>query len=69
MKVLLRDNGGGIPKAVQEQVFNAFFTTKEKGTGLGLYLVQNEVKKIGGDVQLQSRSGEGTTFTIRLPEK
>lgn len=69
VKVFLRDNGGGIPKAVQEQVFNAFFTTKEKGTGLGLYLVQNEVKKIGGDVQLQSRSGEGTTFTIRLPEK
>ena len=69
VKVLLRDNGGGIPKAVQEQVFNAFFTTKEKGTGLGLYLVQNEVKKIDGDVQLQSRTGEGTTFTIRLPEK
>lgn len=69
VKVLLRDNGGGIPKAVQEQAFNAFFTTKEKGTGLGLYLVQNEVKKIGGDVQLQSRTGEGTTFTIRLPEK
>ena len=69
MKVFLRDNGGGIPKAVREQVFNAFFTTKEKGTGLGLYLVQNEVKKIDGDVQLQSRTGEGTTFTIRLPEK
>ena len=69
VKVFLRDNGGGIPKAVREQVFNAFFTTKEKGTGLGLYLVQNEVKKIDGDVQLQSRTGEGTTFTIRLPEK
>lgn len=63
------DDGGGIPEALQEKIFEAFFTTKDvgRGTGLGLATVQKLVKQYSGHLELHSQEGEGTTFVVRLP--
>ena len=61
------DNGTGIAPENKELVFDAFFTTKDTGTGLGLYIVQNEIKKIGGNVEVESSPGCGTCFTVTIP--
>ena len=63
----IRDNGIGIDPKNKELVFDAFFTTKDTGTGLGLYIVQNEIKKIGGNVEVESSPGCGTCFTVTIP--
>ncbi len=65
----IRDNGEGIPPEIKEDIFNPFFTTKQKreGNGLGLYIVYNEVSKMGGDLQLDSEVGAGSVFTITIP--
>lgn len=69
----ISDTGIGIPAAEQERVFNAFFRASNArrqavvGTGLGLSLVQKVVAEHGGQIELQSEVGAGTTFTIRLP--
>lgn len=64
------DNGEGIPTATLQRVFDPFFTTKEpgKGSGLGLSVVHGLVTKLGGDIAVSSLLGQGTTFTIHLPE-
>ena len=62
------DTGIGIPPENLEEIYNPFFTTKgSMGTGLGLYIVYNEVEKLGGEIDVTSRVGLGTTFRIRLP--
>ncbi len=61
------DTGPGIPEAIQEQVFQPFFSTKEEGTGLGLSIANRIVKDHGGRLSLQSQEGQGSTFTITLP--
>jgi len=63
------DTGVGIAKENLEKIFNPFYTTKEpgKGTGLGLYIVYNEVKKLNGDITVDSKQGEGTAFKILIP--
>jgi len=63
------DTGIGIAKENLEKIFNPFYTTKEpgKGTGLGLYIVYNEVKKLNGDITVESVLGEGTTFKVVIP--
>jgi len=61
------DNGCGIPPDVQQKMFTAFFTTKEKGTGLGLNLSRGIIQAHGGEMMLASEVGVGTTFDIRLP--
>ena len=69
LTIQVADNGPGIPEKNQESIFNPFFTTKDTGTGLGLYLVSSELEKLGGSIQVESRMGEGTVFTVNLPEK
>lgn len=63
------DNGCGIPKEIQSQIFDPFFTTKEvgKGTGLGLSTTFNIIEKHNGSIEVNSKEGEGTSFTICLP--
>lgn len=63
------DNGPGIPENVIQKIFEPFFTTKGcgKGTGLGLSICYNIVKAHGGDITVNSKEGEGTTFVIELP--
>jgi PAS domain S-box-containing protein len=65
----LADNGTGIESDVLKKIFEPFFTTKEvgKGTGLGLSQVYGFARQNGGDVQVASKLGEGTTVTIYLP--
>ncbi|MGE5354114.1 MAG: [Fe-Fe] hydrogenase large subunit C-terminal domain-containing protein [Acidobacteriota bacterium] len=63
------DTGCGIPKENIGKLFTPFFTTKKmgKGTGLGLAIVYGIIKMHRGDIGVQSKPGEGTTFTIKLP--
>ena len=63
------DTGSGIPEANLSQIFEPFFTTKEvgKGTGLGLGLSYEIVKKHQGEILVESEEGKGTTFTVRIP--
>ncbi len=61
------DTGGGIPQEQLSRIFEPFYTTKEKGSGLGLMIVQRIVREHGGRIELESRVGEGTRFRIWLP--
>ena len=71
--VSVTDRGRGISEEDIPRVFERFYradksrTRKEKGTGLGLAIVKHLTKSVGGDVDLQSRLGEGTTFKVILP--
>jgi signal transduction histidine kinase len=56
-----------MPPETLEKAFDLFYTTKEEGTGVGLALVRQAVELHGGDVEVQSRPGEGTVVTMRLP--
>jgi two-component system NtrC family sensor kinase len=65
----IADNGIGIAEANLSRIFDPFYTTKPvgQGTGLGLSICYGIIKKLGGDIQVQSAKGRGTTFTIVLP--
>ena len=67
--VTISDTGSGMPKEVQERIFEPFYTTKEagKGTGLGLSIAYDIIKKHKGDISVQSEAGKGTTFTVTIP--
>ncbi|GAB2667640.1 ATP-binding protein [Arenimonas aestuarii] len=67
--VSVGDTGKGIPEAIRERIFDAFFTTKPagEGTGLGLDIVRKIVEKHGGRIKVDSEVGQGTTFTVSLP--
>ncbi len=66
--VRVADTGPGIPEETLEKVFDPFFTTKKGGTGLGLSICYTIVKAHGGEIELRSRPGEGTTVLVSLPE-
>ncbi len=65
--VRVRDEGAGIPDEVKIKVFNPFFSTKDKGSGLGLAMTRKIVEEVGGTVRLESEVGKGTTVTVYLP--
>jgi signal transduction histidine kinase len=67
--IAVKDNGNGIPQKVLDKIFQPFFTTKPtgQGTGLGLSLSYDIVKAHGGELKVDTKEGEGTTFIIRLP--
>lgn len=68
VRLEIEDNGPGISEEAQEKIFNPFFTTKDKGTGLGLYIVNSEIEKVGGRISVASEEGKGTKFTLRIPD-
>ena len=63
----VRDNGEGIPHEILEQVFIPFFTTKEKGSGIGLSLSRRIVNLHGGSIHINSEPGKGTSIVARFP--
>ena len=69
VRVVVRDDGRGIPARDRERIFDPFFTTRVQdcGTGLGLSIVHGIVRRYEGRIDVQSRVGRGTSFTIDLP--
>jgi signal transduction histidine kinase len=65
--VRFRDHGSGIPPEVLPRIFIPFFTTRARGTGLGLALTQRIVEEAGGTIEVHSEPGRGTDFTVVLP--
>ena len=65
----VRDTGPGIPEDVREKIFNLYFTTKPKGTGIGLGIVQRIIYEHGGTISVNTTEGAGTDFVLRLPEQ
>jgi signal transduction histidine kinase len=67
VKINVADTGAGIPEEDFPKIFEPYFTTKENGTGLGLTVVFKVIKEHRGEINVQSREGEGTVFSITLP--
>jgi signal transduction histidine kinase len=67
--ISVKDNGNGIPQKILDKIFQPFFTTKPTGlgTGLGLSLSYDIVKAHGGELKVETKEGEGSTFIIQLP--
>ncbi|HTY88778.1 MAG TPA: HAMP domain-containing sensor histidine kinase [Candidatus Acidoferrum sp.] len=69
VEISVRDDGPGIAPDKIGRIFEAYYTTKERGTGLGLVIVKHNVELYGGAVQVESRLGNGAKFTIIIPAK
>ncbi len=71
VEVRIGDNGPGIPPDVVPRIFDPFFTTKDvgEGTGLGLAIVHELVERHGGEIEVDTQVGVGTTFTVTLPRR
>ncbi len=69
VEVTVKDSGCGIPQALLEQIWDPFFTTKSvgQGVGLGLAVTYNIINRHGGEIIVETREHEGTSFTVRLP--
>jgi len=67
--ITISDSGTGMDDKKLEKLFKPFFTTKAKGTGLGMSITKGIVERHGGHIQVESKVGKGTTFTIALPER
>jgi len=65
--IVIRDTGQGISKKELQDIFKPFFTTKERGVGLGLAISQKIIREHGGSIRVKSSPGQGTEFVIRLP--
>jgi chemotaxis protein histidine kinase CheA len=67
LEIEVRDSGLGIPTRALKQVFDPFFSTKIRGSGLGLAVTLRIIRDHGGDIDVYSEEGEGTTFVMCLP--
>jgi signal transduction histidine kinase len=67
VEVTISDSGSGIPPEQMEKIFNYYYTTKEKGVGLGLPLAHRIIEAHGGQLKIESRVGYGTKVTVTLP--
>ena len=70
LQIVVQDTGHGIPHNIMDRIFDPFFTTKEHadGTGMGLSVAHGIIKSHGGSIDVESQSGQGTTFRIYLPK-
>ena len=68
VRISVSDTGVGIAPEHLQRIFDLYFTTKEKGSGIGLSLVYRTVQMHDGDIEVQSTPGSGTTFRIVLPQ-
>lgn len=68
VKIEIKDTGSGIDEEHLEKIFEPYFSTKETGTGLGLAIVKKIVEVHNGTIDVESSSGDGTKFTIKLPK-
>ncbi len=66
-RITISDEGQGIPDDILPRIFDPYFTTKESGSGLGLAITYSIIKKHEGSISVESKKGEGTTFSIFLP--
>ncbi len=69
LTLTVRDSGAGIAPGILNKIFEPYFTTKKsgEGTGLGLAIIHGIIKNYGGDINVESEPGKGTTFTVYLP--
>jgi len=67
VEIRVTDTGPGIPQRVLSNLFVPFVTTKDRGTGLGLAISQRIVNAASGEIGVRSRTGQGTTFIVKLP--
>ncbi|MFW6438148.1 MAG: sensor histidine kinase, partial [Armatimonadota bacterium] len=64
----IEDTGAGMSKEATERIFDAFYTTKHYGSGIGLAVVWDTIRLHGFDIEVESEQGRGTSFTIRIPK-
>jgi PAS domain S-box-containing protein len=67
VRIMISDNGPGIPDEILGKIFDPYFTTKDDGSGLGLSICHSIIKKHNGAITVESKPGKGTVFTIQLP--
>jgi len=67
LRIAISDSGKGMEPPVLDQMFQPFFTTKRKGSGLGLSICQRLVDQHGGSISAESAPGKGTVFTLLIP--
>jgi PAS domain S-box-containing protein len=66
-EITVRDEGGGIPADIRDKIFNLYFTTKQKGTGIGLAMTYRVMQLHNGSIDFDTTEGQGTTFHLRFP--
>jgi signal transduction histidine kinase len=66
-RIVVADTGAGMSEEVREKIFDDFFTTREDGTGLGLSIVRRLVMDLDGSIEVESKPGKGSRFTVELP--
>jgi signal transduction histidine kinase len=69
VEVAISDSGSGIPPEQMEKIFNYYYTTKEKGVGLGLPIAPRIIEAHGGRIWVESVEGAGSTFSFTIPLK
>jgi signal transduction histidine kinase len=67
VEITVYDTGKGISDEDVDRIFEPFYTTSESGTGLGLAITHGIIEQHGGTIEVESKMGQGTSFTIRLP--
>ncbi len=65
--IAIKDTGCGIDEDDLSKIFQPFYTTKQKGSGLGLFLIKNHLESLGGKIEVESKPGKGTTFKLFIP--
>ena len=67
VRIIISDNGSGIPADILDKIFDPYFTSKDSGSGLGLSICHSIINKHHGTISVESELGKGTIFTIQLP--